>query len=292
MSRIAFRLALTGLAAGLSLALLQPAAQAAEAGPKPPALTWSFSGPFGKFDRAQLQRGFKVFKEVCASCHGASLVAFRNRSRPGGPGCGPGRVAALAAACQSKDGRNEAGEMCGRPGRPAGRCPGRFASGRAARAAQGGAYPPDFSVLAKARTYTRGFPTFVFDIFTQYQEQGPDYIHALMTGYKEPPAGVTLLPGQNYNEYMPGHLIAMPNPLSNGQVEYPKGADGKSPVPETVDQYARDVAAFMVWMAEPHLEQRKRIGLQVMIFLVLFAGLLYYTKKKVWSRMPDGSPVH
>ncbi|RYE35194.1 MAG: cytochrome c1 [Hyphomicrobiales bacterium] len=293
MSRTSFRLALTGLAAGLSLALFQPAAQAAEAGPKPPALTWSFSGPFGKFDRAQLQRGFKVYKEVCASCHGASLVAFRNLSQPGGPEFTPGQVAALAATYQIKDGPNEAGEMFERPGRSADRFPSPFPNEQAARAAQGGAYPPDFSVLAKARTYTRGFPTFVFDIFTQYQEQGPDYIHALLVGYKEPPAGFpTLLPGQNYNEYMPGHLIAMPKPISDGQVEYPKGPDGKSPVPETVDQYARDVAAFMVWMAEPHLEARKRLGMQVMAFLTIFAFLLYYTKKKVWSRMPDGSPAH
>lgn len=292
MSRTSFRLALTGLAAGLSLALFQPAAQAAEGGFKPPQLSWSFSGPFGKFDRAQLQRGFKVYKEVCASCHGASLVAFRNLSQPGGPEFTPGQVAALAATYQIKDGPNDQGEMFDRPGRPADRFPSPFPNEQAARAAQGGAYPPDFSVLAKARTYERGFPTFVFDIFTQYQEQGPDYIHALMVGYEEPPAGVTLLPGQNYNKYMPGHLIAMPKPLSDGQIEYPKGPDGKAPVPETVDQYARDVAAFMVWMAEPHLEARKRMGLQVMLFLVIFAGLLYYTKKKVWSRMPDGSPAH
>ncbi|UZF94740.1 cytochrome c1 [Bosea sp. NBC_00550] len=293
MSRTSFRLALTGLAAGLSLALFQPAAQAAEGGPRPPALNWSFAGPFGKFDRAQLQRGFKVYKEVCASCHGASLAAFRNLSQPGGPEFTPGQVAALAATYQIKDGPNETGEMFDRPGRAADRFPSPFPNEQAARAANGGAYPPDFSVLAKARTYTRGFPTFVFDIFTQYQEQGPDYIHALLVGYKEPPAGFpALLPGQNYNEYMPGHLIAMPKPLSDGQVEYPKGPDGKSPVPETVDQYARDVSAFMVWMAEPHLEARKRLGMQVMIFLVIFAGLLYYTKKKVWSRMPDGSPAH
>ena len=293
MSRTSFRLALTGLAAGLSLTLFQPAVQAAEGGPKPPQLSWSFSGPFGKFDRAQLQRGFKVYKEVCASCHGANLVAFRNLSQPGGPEFTPGQVAALAATYQIKDGPNEQGEMFDRPGRPADRFPSPFPNEQAARAAQGGAYPPDFSVLAKARTYVRGFPMFVVDIFTQYQEQGPDYIHALLTGYKEPPAGFpALLPGQNFNEYMPGHLIAMPKPISDGQVEYPKGPDGKSPVPETVDQYARDVAAFMVWMAEPHLEQRKRLGLQVMAFLVIFAGLLYYTKKKVWSRMPDGSPAH
>ena len=286
---IPFRLT---IAAGLAVMALAGPAFGAGDRIKPPAETWSFSGPFGRFDQAQLQRGFKVVKEVCASCHSMNLIRFRNLSQPGGPGFTASQVAALAQTYQIKDGPNEAGEMFERPGRPADRFPSPFANEQAARAAQGGAYPPDFSVLAKARTYTRGFPTFVFDIFTQYQEQGPDYIHALMTGYKEPPAGVTLLPGQNYNEYMPGHLIAMPNPLSNGQVEYPKGADGKSPVPETVDQYARDVAAFMVWMAEPHLEQRKRIGLQVMIFLVLFAGLLYYTKKKVWSRMPDGSPVH
>lgn len=292
MSRTSFRLALTGLAAGLSLALFQPAAQAAEGGVKPPQLSWSFWGPIGKFDRAQLQRGFKVYKEVCASCHGASLVAFRNLSQPGGPEFTPGQVAALAATYQIKDGPNDQGEMFDRPGRPADRFPSPFPNEQAARAAQGGAYPPDFSVLAKARTYERGFPTFIFDIFTQYQEQGPDYIHALMVGYEEPPAGVTLLPGQNYNKYMPGHLIAMPKPLSDGQIEYPKGPDGKAPVPETVDQYARDVAAFMVWMAEPHLEARKRMGLQVMAFLVIFAGLLYYTKKKVWSRMPDGSPAH
>lgn len=294
MTKTSFRLALAGFAAGLSLAFFQPAAQAAEGhgGNEPPALSWSFAGPFGKFDRAQLQRGFKVYKEVCAACHGASLVAFRNLSQPGGPEFTPGQVAALAATYQITDGPNDQGEMFQRPGRPADRFPSPFPNEQAARAAQGGAYPPDFSVLAKARTYVRGFPRFIFDIFTQYQEQGPDYIHALLMGYEEPPAGVTLLPGQNYNKYMPGHLIAMPKPLSDGQVEYPKGPDGKSPVPETVDQYARDVAAFMVWMAEPHLEARKRLGLQVMIFLLLFAGLLYYTKKKVWSRMPDGSAAH
>ena len=287
MSRTSFRLALTGLAAGLSLALFQPAVQAAEGGLKPPALNWSFSGPFGKFDRAQLQRGFKVYKEVCASCHGASLIAFRNLSQPGGPEFTPGQVAALAATYQIKDGPNDQGEMFDRPGRPADRFPSPFPNEQAARAAQGGAYPPDFSVLAKARTYTRGFPTFIFDIFTQYQEQGPDYIYALMTGYEEPPAGVTLLPGQNYNKYMPGHLIAMPKPLSDGQVEYPKGPDGKSPVPETVDQYGKDIAAFLMWTAEPKLEERKRTGFMVMIFLAVFAYGMYRAKKIVWAKVKE-----
>ena len=292
MNLTSIRLALTGLTAGIALSVAGTAANAAE-GVKPPAMKWSFSGPFGTFDRAQLQRGFKVYKEVCASCHAASQLAFRNLSESGGPEFTKGQVANLAATYQVKDGPNEQGEMFERPGRPADRFPAPFANEQAARAANGGAFPPDLSMLAKARTYVRGFPTFIFDIFTQYQEQGPDYVHALLTGYPDnPPADVQLMPGQYYNTYMPGHLIAMPKPLNDGQVEYPKGADGKSPVPETVEQYSRDVTAFMVWAAEPHLEARKRLGFQVMIFLLIFGGLLYYTKKKVWSRMPDGSATH
>ncbi len=138
--------------------------------------------PFGKFDRAQLQRGYKIYKEVCANCHSASLLKFRNLSQPGGPEFTPGQVTALAATYQIKDGPNEAGEMFERPGRPADAFPSPFPNEQAARAANGGAYPPDMSVLAKARTYERGFPRFIFDIFTQYQEQGPDYIAALLTG--------------------------------------------------------------------------------------------------------------
>ncbi|PZO02149.1 MAG: cytochrome c1 [Hyphomicrobiales bacterium] len=286
-------LSVRSAAFGLMLAAMPLTAQAAGERVIPPELSWSFSGPFGKFDRAQLQRGYKVYKEVCASCHSASLLKFRNLSQPGGPEFSAGQVTALAATYQVKDGPNDAGEMFERPGRAADAFPSPFPNEQAARAANGGAYPPDMSVLAKARTYERGFPRFVFDIFTQYQEQGPDYIAALLTGYKDPPPeGVTLLPGQYYNTYMPGHLIAMPNVLNDGQVEYPKGPDGQAPVPETAAQYAKDVTAFLVWSAEPHLEARKRIGLQVMIFLLIFGGLLYYTKKKVWARMPDGSPLH
>lgn len=289
MSKISVRSA----AFGLLLAALPLTAQAAGERVEPPALSWSFAGPFGTFDRAQLQRGYKVFKEVCASCHGASLLRFRNLSQPGGPEFTPSQITALAATYQVKDGPNDSGEMFDRPGRAADAFPSPFPNEQAARAANGGAYPVDLSVIAKARTYERGFPRFVFDIFTQYQEQGPDYLAALLAGYKDPPPeGVTLLPGQYYNTYMPGHLIAMPKPLNDGQVEYPKGADGQPQVPETEAQYARDVTAFLVWAAEPHLEQRKRIGLQVMFFLLIFGSLLYYTKKKVWSRMPDGSPAH
>ncbi len=286
-------LSVRSAALGLLLAALPLTAQAAGARVEPPALSWSFSGPFGTFDRAQLQRGYKVYKEVCANCHSASLLKFRNLSQPGGPEFTPGQVTALAATFQVKDGPNDAGEMFERPGRAADPFPSPFPNEQAARSANGGAYPPDLSVIAKARTYERGFPRFVFDIFTQYQEQGPDYLAALLTGYKDPPPeGVTLLPGQYYNTYMPGHLIAMPNVLNDGQVEFPKGPDGQPQVPETAKQYAKDVTAFLMWAAEPHLEARKRIGLQVMLFLLMFGTLLYYTKKKVWSRMPDGTAAH
>lgn len=286
MNTRTLRLALVGLAAGFTLSATSTVFAAGER-VIPPSLNWSFSGPFGTFDRAQLQRGFKVVKEVCANCHSMSLIRLRNLSQPGGPEFSTGQVTALAATYTIKDGPNEQGEMFDRPGRAADAFPAPFPNEQAARAANGGAYPPDLSVLAKARTYERGFPKFVFDMFTQYQEQGPDYIAALLTGYKDPPPeGVTLLPGQYYNTYMPGHLIAMPPPMQDGQVEYPKGPDGKSPVPETVAQYSKDVAAFMVWMAEPHLEQRKRVGMMVMIFLFIFGVLLYYTKKKIWARIP------
>jgi len=289
MSKISVRSA----AFGLLLAALPLTAQAAGERVEPPALSWSFSGPFGTFDRAQLQRGYKVFKEVCANCHAASLLKFRNLSQPGGPEFSAGQVTALAATFQVQDGPNETGEMFERPGRAADPFPSPFPNEQAARAANGGAYPLDLSVITKARTYERGFPRFVFDMFTQYQEQGPDYVAALLTGYKDPPPeGVTLLPGQYYNTYMPGHLIAMPNVLNDGQVEYPKGPDGQPQFPETAKQYAKDVTSFLMWAAEPHLEARKRIGMQVMLFLLLFGGLLYYTKKKVWSRMPDGTPAH
>jgi ubiquinol-cytochrome c reductase cytochrome c1 subunit len=270
------------LAAAVATAV--PASAAEQA--KPPRQSWSFAGPFGTYDRAQLQRGFKVYREVCASCHGLTRVAFRNLSQPGGPEFTEGQVKALAAEYQIQDGPNEAGDMFERPGRPADHFPPPFPNENAARAANGGAYPPDFSLLAKARTYERGFPLFLIDAipFFEYAEHGVDYIYALLTGYREAPAGTTLQPGQYWNEYMPGHAIAMPPPLSDGQVEYPKDEAGNPVVPETVDQSARDVAAFMMWAAEPHLEARKAMGFKVIIFLIVFAALLYFTKKKIWAR--------
>ncbi|MBN9061162.1 MAG: cytochrome c1 [Rhizobiales bacterium] len=261
---------------------------AAEGTPEPPGQKWSFSGPFGTFDRAQLQRGFKVYREVCATCHAMTLLSFRNLSEPGGPQFTASQVKALAAEYRIAT-TDDNGQPTERPGLAADRFPAIFPNEKAARATNGGALPPDMSLLAKARTYERGFPRFIFDIFTQYQEQAPDYIVALLTGYEEAPAGVTLQPGQYYNKYMPGHLIAMRPPLENDRVEYPKDSSGKLVAPQTVEQYAKDVTAFLVWAAEPHMEARKALGLKVLIFLVVFAGLLYFTKKRIWSKLPDGA---
>jgi len=234
----------------------------------PPMNKWSFAGPFGKFDRGQLQRGFKVYKEVCETCHGIQLLSFRNLSQPGGPGFSPEQVEAVAAGYKYKE-PNDQGEMVERNGRPADRFPPpslRFPN----------ATPPDLSVIVKARGYERGFPGFVIDLFTQYQEAGADYVVAVLKGYENAPAGVELPPGAMYNKYFPGHAIAMPPPLSDGRVTYTDGTQA------TLDQQARDVTAFLAWAAEPHLEARKRAGMQVMVFLIVLSGLLYFTKKKVW----------
>jgi ubiquinol-cytochrome c reductase cytochrome b/c1 subunit len=246
--------------------------------PMPPSLKWSFAGPFGKFDQGQLQRGYKVYKEVCSACHSMNLVHYRNLADPGGPGFSIAQAAALASEIKVQDGPNDAGDMFERPGRVADKFPAPFPNENAARAANGGAAPPDLSLMAKARGYERGFPWFIFDAFTQFQEKGPNYIHAILTGFEEkPPAGVTLPEGSHYNKYFPGHAIKMPPPLSKDQVTYDDGS------PQTVDQYATDVSAFLMWAAEPKLEERKRTGLQVMVFMIIFAGLLYFTKRKVWA---------
>jgi cytochrome c1 len=242
----------------------------------PPKNRWSFAGPFGKFDEGQLQRGFKVYRDVCSTCHSLKLIAFRNLADPGGPGFTAAQAGVIAAEYQIQDGPNEQGEMFQRPGRLADYFPSPFPNEQAARARYN-AVPPDLSVIAKARSYERGFPYWVLDLFMQYQEHGVDYITALLQGYEdEPPAGVTLPPGSFYNKYYPAHAIVMPPPLTDGRVEYTDGA------PMNVEQYAKDIAAFLMWTAEPTLVQRKRVGLQVFIFLIVLSTLLYFTKKKVW----------
>lgn len=261
--------------AGALTALAAPAVAQVHQVP-PPAMKWSFAGPFGKYDEGQLQRGFKIYKEVCASCHSLELLSIGSLAYAGGPGFSEAQTAALAAEYKIAD-LDDKGQPLERAGRPADHFPSPFPNAAAAAAANGGVAPPDMSTLAKARGYMRGFPLFVFDIFTQYQEGGPDYIHAILTGYKDPPAGFKLPPGASYNEYFPGHVIAMPNPLSDGQVTYDDGS------PATVAQYSKDVTAFLMWAAEPKLVQRKRTGFQVIIFLLVLSGLMYFTKKKVWS---------
>lgn len=244
---------------------------------KPHEMDWSFAGPFGTYDKGQLQRGLKVYKEVCAACHSMELVAFRTLE---GLGYSEAQVKAFAAEYTVQDGPNADGEMFERPGLPSDHFPSPFPNPEAAAASNNGAAPPDFSLIAKARGVERGFPTFVFDIFTQYAEGGPDYIYSLLTGYQEPPAGTEVAEGTYYNPYfIAGKSLAMAPPLSDGQVTYDDGA------PQTVDQYSRDVAAFLTWAAEPHLEDRKKTGFQVMVFLAVFGVLVYLTKRKVWSEV-------
>ena len=219
----------------------------------------------------------KIYKEVCSNCHGLSYIAFRNLADPGGPGYSTAQVTALASEYKIKDGPNDQGDMFDRPGRPADYFPPPFANDQAARAANGGGLPPDLSLIAKARSYERGFPWFIFDFFSQFQEQGPNYVAALLQGYQKKPASVSLPEGAYYNKYFPGHAIKMPQPLTNGQVTYDDGS------PATLEQYAKDIATFLMWAAEPQMEARKHLGLQVFVFLILFAGLMYFTKKKVWA---------
>jgi ubiquinol-cytochrome c reductase cytochrome c1 subunit len=247
---------------------------------KPPEQEWSFAGPFGTYDKGQLQRGLMIYKEVCSGCHSMSLVAFRDLHELG---YSDAQVKAFAAEwpLQVQDGPNADGEMFERPAIPSDHFPPVFANKEQAAAANNGAVPPDFSLIAKARGIERGFPTFIFDIFTQYAEGGPDYIHALLTGYDEaPPAGMEIAEGTYFNPYFAsGKALAMAKPIeeNDSRVKYTDGT------PTTLDQYSKDISAFLMWAAEPHLEDRKKTGFRVMIFLVLFAGLVFLTKRKVWA---------
>lgn len=227
-------------------------------GPKLPDHDWSFEGPFGTYDRAALQRGFQVYKEVCSACHSMDRLSYRNLTALG---YSEAEVKAIAADATVTDGPNEEGEMFERPARPSDRFKAPYANIETAKYANNGAYPPDLSLIAKAR------------------KGGADYIHAILTGYEEPPAGKELLPGQNWNRYMPGNVIAMPPPLMAGQVAYGDGTEG------TVSQYASDVAQFLTWASEPHMEERKRTGLKAVMFLLVFAGVLYAAKRKIWANV-------
>lgn len=241
---------------------------------------WSFAGPFGTYDVHQLQRGFQVFREVCAGCHSARLLAFRNLEEEGGPGFSEAQVKALAAEYTINDPDVEGGT---RKGLPSDRWPGTGQSDADLKAAFG-IVPPDFSVIAKARAIKDAFPTWALNYFTGYSEGGPDYIHALLTGYEDPPpAGAEVPEGKYYNKVFPGHSIGMPPPLSDGAVTYAE-AEGGVAVPLTVEQYSKDVSAFLMWVAEPHLVARKEAGFRVLLFLFLFAGVMYVVKQRLWAK--------
>ena len=224
-------------------------------------IDWSFKGVTGKFDRASLQRGYQVYTEVCASCHSMNLVSYRNLGEPGGPEFSVEQVKAIAANFEVEDGPNSDGEMFTRPGRPSDKFVSPYPNVQAATAANGGAYPPDMSVLVKAR------------------KGGSDYIYSVLMGYEDPPAGFELEDGVYYNKYMDGQKIKMSNPLSEGIVTY---ADGTQ---TTQAQMAKDVTTFLTWTAEPHLETRHKMGVKVIIFLTIFTLLVYLSMKKIWSRI-------
>ncbi len=268
-------LSLTVVAAlGTSAAL---AAEGSEHSKAPKEVDWSFAGPFGTYDKGQLQRGLKVYVEVCAACHSLESIAFRNFTDLG---YSEDQVKTLAADYEVTDGPNDEGEMFERAAILSDYFPSPFPNEEAAAYANNGAPPPDLSLMAKARGAIRGFPTFVFDIFTMYAEGGPDYIYSLLSGYEEAPHDVVVTEGTYYNPYfMNGDSLAMASPLSDEIVTYDDGT------PETVDQYSRDVSAFLMWAAEPHMEKRKSLGFKVLLFLLIFAGLLYLTKKSIWSRV-------
>lgn len=277
--------------------------QAAEAGhPEIEREHWSFSGFSGQYDKAQLQRGFQIYKEVCSACHGLKRLYFRNLVQPGGPEFPEDAVKALAAewpnqiaevdgagesavATKDKDGKTNGFSYVKRAPKLSDPILGPYANDLAARAAQNGVLPPDLTLIAKARGVERDPSWWIHpflmlgDIAKTYQEGGADYVHALLTGYVDAPADVKVNDGMYYNTYFGGHQLAMPPPLSDGAVTY---QDGTKP---TLDNYSRDVSAFLSWASDPSLNQRKRIGWQVMLYLLVTTALLYLGKKRIWTNV-------
>ena len=222
---------------------------------------WSFKGPLGKFDRASLQRGYQVYTEVCAACHSMKYLSYRNLMEKGGPEFSEVQAKAIAASFDVTDGPNADGEMFSRSARLSDKFPMPYPNDKAAQAANGGAYPPDMSVLAKAR------------------KGGVDYLYSVLLGYEDPPAGVTLDEGVYYNKFMYGNKIKMPKPLEDDLVEYSDGTLA------TEEQMAKDVVSFLMWSAEPHLEARHKMGFRAIIYLTILTVLVYFSMKKIWSRI-------
>jgi ubiquinol-cytochrome c reductase cytochrome c1 subunit len=271
--------------AGLALALIGGPALAATTHEEPKDVHWSFEGPFGKFDTEQLQRGYKVYREVCSACHSMEFMHFRNLGEASGPFYDPKYknpndnpfVKSLAKDIQVPDIDSETGDAVQRPATPADKFPKPFPNEPAARASNGGALPPDLSVIAKAR------------------EGGPAYVYSILTGYANPPPGLKTTATGHYNPYFPGDLgsfwsgphdktptggfIAMPPPLAPNKVTFDDGT------PSTVDQQAKDVVAFLAWAAEPKMIERKQFGLGAMIYLLIFTVLVYFSYRKIWRNV-------
>ena len=221
---------------------------------------WSFNGIFGTFDRSSLQRGYQVYTEVCSGCHSMQHLSYRNLSEKGGPEFSVEEVKAIASQFEVEDGPNSEGEMFLRPARLSDNFVSPYPNVEASTSANGGAYPPDMSVLVKARA------------------GGADYIYSLLMGYEETPAGFELDDGVYYNKYMPGNKIKMSEPISDGIVEYSDGTQ------TTKEQIVKDVTTFLVWASEPHLESQHKMGFKVIIYLIILITLVYMSKQRVWSR--------
>ena len=221
---------------------------------------WSFEGIFGTFDRASLQRGYQVYNEVCSGCHSVKHLSYRNLSEEGGPEFSIEETKAIAAEFAVEDGPNADGEMFMRSGKLSDNFVNPYPNVQASIASNGGAHPPDMSVLAKARA------------------GGADYIYSLLLGYEETPENVELNDGVYFNKYMPGNKIKMSEPISDGIVEYSDGTKA------TKEQIAKDVTSFLVWAAEPHLESQHKMGFKVIIYLIILITLVFMSKQKVWSR--------
>jgi ubiquinol-cytochrome c reductase cytochrome c1 subunit len=222
---------------------------------------WSFKGFSGTFDRASLQRGYQVYAEVCASCHSMKYLSYRNLAEKGGPEFSEDQAKAIAGNFEVTDGPDSDGEMFVRPAKLSDKLVKPYKNDQEAMASNGGAYPPDMSVLVKAR------------------KGGADYVYSVLLGYEELPSDLTLEDGVYYNAYMPGNKIKMPNPLFEGLVEYNDGTKA------TEQQMAKDVATFLAWAAEPHLEERHKIGFKAIIYLIILSILAYFSMKKLWLRI-------
>ena len=224
-------------------------------------IDWTFKSFFGKFDRASLQRGYQVYTEVCASCHSLKHLSYRNLAEKGGPEFTELEAKAIASNFEVTDGPNSDGEMFDRPAKLSDKFVMPYTNVQEAIAANGGAYPPDMSVLVKARS------------------GGANYIYSVLMGYDDPPEGMELDDGVYYNKYMYGNKIKMASPLDDDIVEYSDGTKA------SVDQMAKDVTTFLQWAAEPHLEARHKMGFRVIVYLLVLTILVYFSMKKIWSRI-------